>query len=115
RALNFGYFIMAIISAVAMMFVALVMLTSDAPHAPFGTSGVWFGLAGLVGIATSIAFVYITQYYTAGSWRPVREIAEAARTGPATTIISGVAVGFETTALPTLALSIALGASYRLG
>ena len=68
-----------------------------------------------MGIATSIAFVFITQYYTAGSWRPVREIAEAARTGPATTIISGIAVGFETTFLPAISIAIALGALLLAG
>jgi K(+)-stimulated pyrophosphate-energized sodium pump len=112
-ALNGGYYIMAVVAAVAMMLVSLVMLDSNARAG--ATSGLWYGLAGLVGIATSIAFVYITQYYTAGSWRPVQEIANAAKTGPATTIISGVAVGFETTALPTIAIAIALGASYWLG
>ena len=72
---------------------------SDEPH--------WwaFGLAGLVGIANSIAFVYITQYYTSGTFRPVREIAEAAKTGPATVMISGLAVGFENTALPVFAIA----------
>jgi K(+)-stimulated pyrophosphate-energized sodium pump len=113
RALNFGYYMMAIVSAVTMMAAGLLMLPSPAANGL--SSGLWFGLAGLIGIATSIAFVYITQYYTAGSWRPVREIADAARTGPATTIISGIAVGFETTFLPTVAISIALGASYWLG
>jgi K(+)-stimulated pyrophosphate-energized sodium pump len=112
-ALNTGYFIMAAVSAVAMMAVAMVMLPNAAEYG--FSSGFWFGLAGLVGIATSIAFVYITQYYTAGSWRPVREIADAARTGPATTIISGIAVGFETTFLPTMSIAGALGLSYFLG
>ena len=112
-ALNNGYFIMAGVSAVAMMAVSMIMLPNAAANG--FSSGFWFGLAGLIGIATSIAFVYITQYYTAGSWRPVQEIAEAARTGPATTIISGVAVGFETTFLPTIAISLALGGSFLLG
>jgi K(+)-stimulated pyrophosphate-energized sodium pump len=112
-ALNGGYYIMAIISAVFMMVVSLLMLPEDARGG--SSSGLWFGLAGLIGIATSIAFVYITQYYTAGAWRPVREIADAARTGPATTIISGIAVGFETTFLPAITISLALGASFWLG
>ncbi|HEX2843962.1 MAG TPA: sodium/proton-translocating pyrophosphatase, partial [Candidatus Limnocylindria bacterium] len=76
---------------------------------------VWFFAAGVVGLATSVAFVYITQYYTAGSFRPVREIAEASRTGPATNIISGTAVGFETTAVTAVTIGIALFASYTLG
>jgi K(+)-stimulated pyrophosphate-energized sodium pump len=107
RALNNGYYVVAALCAVFMMGTAFAMLGSK--------SGLWFGLAGLVGIATSIAFVYITQYYTAGSWRPVREIAEATKTGPATTIISGIAIGFETTLLPTITIAIALALSYWLG
>src|SRR5438093_226028 len=71
--------------------------------------------AGHVGILTSRAFVYITQYYTSGNWRPVKEIAEAAKTGPATTIISGVAVGFETTASSAITIAIALFISHWLG
>src|SRR5437588_7751724 len=55
------------------------------------------------------------QYYTAGTWRPVREIAAATLTGPATTIITGVAVGFECVALPVLAISVALFLSFFLG
>jgi K(+)-stimulated pyrophosphate-energized sodium pump len=60
-------------------------------------------------------FVYITQYYTAGTYRPVREIAEASKTGPATNIISGVAVGFETTAVTAITIAIALLVSHWLG
>jgi K(+)-stimulated pyrophosphate-energized sodium pump len=59
--------------------------------------------------------VYITQYYTAGAWRPVKEIAEASKTGPATNIISGTAVGFETTLVTALTIGIALFASHWLG
>ncbi len=84
-----------------------------------GTSGlptwIYFFAAGIVGLATSVAFVYITQFYTAGWFRPVREIAEASKTGPATNIISGTAVGFETTAVTAITISIALFASHWLG
>jgi K(+)-stimulated pyrophosphate-energized sodium pump len=72
-------------------------------------------VAGLVGILNSVAFVYITQYYTSGTYRPVREIAESAKTGPATVIISGLAVGFENTALPVISIAISLGLAYVLG
>src|SRR5690242_318467 len=76
---------------------------------------IWFFGCGIVGLATSVAFVYITQYYTAGSYRPVREIAEASRTGPATNIISGTAVGFETTFATAITIAIALLLSHFLG
>ena len=66
----------------------------------------------MIGIVTSIAFLFITQYYTAGSWRPVKMIAEASRTGPATNIISGLSVGMETIALPAVVISIALLCAY---
>lgn len=103
-ALNRGYYVAAGLSAVAMVFVVNYML---------GIS--WFAYAGLVGIATSIAFVFITQYYTAGHWRPVKAIADASKTGPATNIVAGLAVGFETTASTAIVISVALGLSYWFG
>jgi K(+)-stimulated pyrophosphate-energized sodium pump len=69
----------------------------------------------MIGVLTSVAFVFITQYYTEYKYRPVREIAEASQTGPATNIITGIAVGFECTLLPVLAISIAILASYKIG
>src|SRR5438477_523284 len=67
-----------------------------------------FFACGLIGIATSQAFVYITQYYTEYRYRPVREIAAAAQTGPATTIITGMSVALECTAIPTIVISLAI-------
>ncbi len=107
-SLNSGYYITIVLSIVGMYFVTNQMLNEK------GGALYFFG-AGVVGILTSLAFVYITQYYTSGNWRPVKEIAEAAKTGPATTIISGVAVGFETTASSTITIAIALFVSHWLG
>jgi K(+)-stimulated pyrophosphate-energized sodium pump len=107
-SLNLGYYITIALSIAGMFLVTNVMLNEKG-------AGIWFFYAGVVGILTSLAFVYITQYYTAGDWRPVKEIAEAAKTGPATTIISGIAVGFETTAASAITISIALFLSHWFG
>ncbi len=104
--LNYGYYLVSLLS-VAGLFVATKVMMGDAWY--------WFFFCGLIGIGTGIAFVYITQYYTSGAWRPVREIADASRTGPATNIITGTAVGLETTAATAIAIGLALVGSFILG
>jgi K(+)-stimulated pyrophosphate-energized sodium pump len=114
--LNRGYWVTTILSVVALAFVTYVMMDTGGEAGAYGLPvWVWFFFAGVVGLATSVVFVYITQYYTSGAWRPVREIAEASKTGPATNIISGTAVGFETTAVTAITIGIALFASHWLG
>jgi K(+)-stimulated pyrophosphate-energized sodium pump len=115
--LNRGYWVTTILSVVALAFVTNVMMSTGTTAA--GANGipswVWFFACGVVGLATSVAFVYIIQFYTAGGFRPVREIAEASKTGPATNIISGTAVGYETTFVTAITIGIALLASHYLG
>jgi K(+)-stimulated pyrophosphate-energized sodium pump len=60
-------------------------------------------------------FVWLTQYYTDHKYRPVQEIARSSETGPATNIIAGLAVGFENTAFPVVAIAGALLGSFALG
>jgi K(+)-stimulated pyrophosphate-energized sodium pump len=113
--LNRGYWVTTALSVVGLAITTNVMMNTGGSTSNGLPVWVWFFLAGVVGLATSVAFVYITQYYTAGSFRPVREIAEASKTGPATNIISGVAVGFETTFITAISIGIALIASHWLG
>lgn len=115
KQLNVGYYITCVLSVIGIFVASYLLLGGNNITANTLPPWVWYGLAGTVGIVLSIAFVYITQYYTAGRWRPVREIAASSLTGPATTIITGIAVGFECIALPVLAICIALGLSYTLG
>jgi K(+)-stimulated pyrophosphate-energized sodium pump len=114
--LNRGYWVTTILSVVGLAITTSIMMNTNGGTGNGGfPTWLYFFAAGLVGLATSVAFVYITQYYTAGTYRPVREIATASKTGPATNIISGTAVGFETTAVTAIAIGIALFVSHWLG
>jgi len=114
--LNRGYWVTTALSVVGLAITTNVMMNTGTDVGENGIAAwLWFFAAGIVGLATSVAFVYITQFYTAGTFRPVREIAEASKTGPATNIISGTAVGFETTFVTAITIGIALLASHWLG
>jgi K(+)-stimulated pyrophosphate-energized sodium pump len=105
HALNRGYYVTSLLALVGFAFAVKYML-----------SGHWWLLAsGVCGIATSFLFVWITEYYTETRFRPVRSIADASDTGPATNIISGIAVGMETPALPVIVIGAALLLSYYFG
>jgi len=111
EALNRGYYIAVVLAMIAFGGTSYWLLNS--PAAP---NAWWhFFLCGILGVLTSVAFVYITQYYTEYRYAPVRMIADASTTGPATNIIAGVAVGFECTWMPTVVMGAALLSSYYLG
>lgn len=68
--------------------------------------------SSLVGLALTMALVYITKYYTATEYSPVRKVAAASVTGHATNIIAGIAISFKSTALPVLAVCASILLSY---
>jgi len=103
-ALNKGFFVTTILAALLFYVATMWMLNN-----------IWFFYAGLVGLLLALAMLYITQYYTEHKYRPVQEIARASQTGSATNMLAGFAVGLECTALPIIAISIALMASYYCG
>ncbi len=71
--------------------------------------------AVLTGVGLSLAASLITEHFTSTERNPVREIAESARTGPATTVLSGFAIGLESSVWAIIAIAIALGVALGLG
>src|SRR5271170_3863425 len=109
HALNRGFYVT---SGLALLgFAGAVYLMLNGPQVQW----LWLLGCGVIGLITSFLFVWITEYYTESVYRPVQSIAEASLTGPATNIISGLAVGMETPAMPVIVISAALLLSYYFG
>ncbi len=77
------------------------------PMSIFGTALIGLILTGLI--------VWITEYYTANQFRPVKTIAKASLTGHGTNVIAGLAMSMEATALPALVIVAAILGSFGLG
>ncbi|HLD19320.1 MAG TPA: sodium-translocating pyrophosphatase, partial [Candidatus Nanoarchaeia archaeon] len=71
--------------------------------------------AALVGIVVTLVIGWITEYYTSTEKKPVKDIAESAKTGPATTIISGLAIGMQSTLVPIIIIVAGIFAAYLVG
>lgn len=104
-ALRRGVNASAIIVVIASWFAVRAILGT-------GFTGIfWSVIAGLV---AGVAIGRVTEYYTSAGYKPTQAVAASATTGPATVIISGIASGMASTAIPVLVVAAAVIASYYL-
>ena len=111
KALRKGLMVTTIVSGILFLFATIFLLGNG----QFSMTYLYLYFCLLSGLAASVAIDYITDYYTGSDRGPVGRIAKASQTGAATNIITGFAVGLETTALPIVSLVIALIVSYYFG
>ena len=90
--------------------VIVVILSLVLSKVVFGNFGA--AIAIICGLFVGVLIGIITEMYTSGDYRPVKKIATQSETGPATTVISGLSVGMESTGIPILLISVGIIGAY---
>jgi K(+)-stimulated pyrophosphate-energized sodium pump len=104
RSINRGFFISAVLSAIAVYIVAALYVEDLRVF--------W---AVVIGLLLASVIQLLTEHFTSTRRKPVKEIAESSLTGPATTILSGFSVGLESTVWAILVIAGAVVGSFLLG
>ena len=105
NALYKGVIVSGLVSAVAFYFITARIMP--------GNVAALYGCA-LIGLALTATMIMITEYYTATEYSPVRKVAAASQTGHATNIIAGLGVSMKATALPVIAVCLAIWGAFTL-
>jgi len=100
KAIHRGYWLAAFLSVASFLLFAWLY-----------AHDLRFFWATSVGVALAIAINYLTDYYTSTERTPVKEIAKSTKTGPATTILSGLGVGYESTVMAIIVIALSIIAS----
>ncbi len=117
KALYKGLIATGILSVIAIAVVIYLLFGARQPLAmSTGSSvtGVQLWLCSIVGLGVTGFIVWITEYYTASDYRPVRSIAQSSTTGDGTNVIQGLAVSMEATALPVVVICVGIVVSFLL-
>ena len=117
KALYKGLVATGILSVIAIALVVYWLFGLSAPL-PLTTgasvTGLGLWLCAIVGLAVTGFIVWITEYYTATGYRPVRSIARSSVTGHGTNVIQGLAVSMEATALPVIVICFGIIISFLI-
>jgi K(+)-stimulated pyrophosphate-energized sodium pump len=111
--INRGFLAASVLTIIGTALVAIFYVGDDATH--MSNPGLRMFGAVVVGLILAQIVSRLTEYFTSTETTPVRDIAEAARTGPATTVLSGISSGLESTVWAIIAIALALGAAIGLG
>ena len=103
KALTKGDYASAIIVVIASVVLSKVLF-----------DGFEAAIAVIAGLVVGVIIGNVTEYYTSADYNPVKKIGEQSETGAATTIISGLAVGMQSTAIPLLLICVAIFISYKV-
>ncbi|MBT0651582.1 sodium-translocating pyrophosphatase [Geomobilimonas luticola] len=109
-ALYKGLIASGVIACIAFYFVTVIMFPAGNPT---GYSATNIFISAIVGLVVTGAIFWITEYYTATEYGPVRHIAEASTTGHGTNVIAGLGVSMKSTALPVIVIAAGIIVSFN--
>ncbi|EIF00816.1 sodium-translocating pyrophosphatase [Saccharomonospora glauca] len=112
--INRSFYISAVISAVLSAIAAFVFLPSSFDGAE-GNPAVIATVSVIIGIVLAGVILWLTGYYTGTEHKPVKDVGKTSETGPATVILSGISVGFESAVFTALVVGAAVFGAYLLG
>jgi len=124
KTINRAFYISAAVGAVASVIVAYAYLPgsfSELSNVAGGVQGftgdprVIASVAVVIGIVMAAGILALTGYFTGTEFRPVRDVGKTSLTGPATVILSGLSVGFESAVYTTLVIGAAVFGAFLLG
>ena len=113
KPINRGFLVAGIITLIGTLALGLGYI-GDKGGGGFN-EGLRCALAVIVGLVLAQIVSRLTEYYTGTHYKPVKEIAESARTGPATVVLSGTSSGMESSVYAVIAIAISLAVSLALG